>query len=467
MPPAPSSELASYADSPANATAAELRTLFGLSAPIAAAQVGMMTMGVIDTMMVARIGAPELAAVAIASTWAWSSGSLAQGIIHGMDPLVSQAHGAGDHEGVALALQRGLVIASSISIPLAMLWLATADVLTLLGQDPEVAELAGAYMLARLPSALGFNLFVAARQYLSGRTLTRPAMWVMFVCNALNVLLNWLLIFGHWGFPALGLIGAGIATGLTNVLLPLMLWIWILRFRLHEGAWRPWDLRSFDLSGLTRHAVLGLPVGVQMALEANAFTVAMIFVGWMGVFELGAHQIVINMASFTFMVPLGVSIGASARAGNLIGSRDARQLRVACRTGFLMGGGVMAIAAVSFIVFREALPRLYGADPAVVALAATLLPIAGAFQIADGVQVVGAGLMRGMGRPQAGAVVNLIGFYAVGLPLAYLLAFPLGLGIAGIWWGLAAGLGGVAAMLVIWVGRTSRRPIEELSVRTS
>lgn len=467
MPPAPSSELASYADSPASATAAELRTLFGLSAPIAAAQVGMMTMGVIDTMMVARIGAPELAAVAIASTWAWSSGSLAQGIIHGMDPLVSQAHGAGDHEGVALALQRGLVIASSISIPLAMLWLATADVLTLLGQDPEVAELAGAYMLARLPSALGFNLFVAARQYLSGRTLTRPAMWVMFVCNALNVLLNWLLIFGHWGFPALGLIGAGIATGLTNVLLPLMLWIWILRFRLHEGAWRPWDRRSFDLSGLTRHAVLGLPVGVQMALEANAFTVAMIFVGWMGVFELGAHQIVINMASFTFMVPLGVSIGASARAGNLIGSRDARQLRVACRTGFLMGGGVMAIAAVSFIVFREALPRLYGADPAVVALAATLLPIAGAFQIADGVQVVGAGLMRGMGRPQAGAVVNLIGFYAVGLPLAYLLAFPLGLGIAGIWWGLAAGLGGVAAMLVIWVGRTSRRPIEELSVRTS
>ena len=114
----------------------------------------MMAMGVIDTMMVARIGAPELAAVAIASTWAWSSGSLAQGIIHGMDPLVSQAHGAGDHEGVALALQRGLVVATVVSIPLTILWLATADVLALLGQDPEVAELAGAYMLARLPSAL-------------------------------------------------------------------------------------------------------------------------------------------------------------------------------------------------------------------------------------------------------------------------------------------------------------------------
>ncbi len=469
MSPAPTSDSDPSVASPRGptATAAELRTLFRLSAPIAAAQVGMMTMGVIDTMMVARIGAPELAAVAIASTWAWSSGSLAQGIIHGMDPLVSQAHGAGDNEGVALALQRGLIVATLISIPLAILWLGTADVLVLLGQDPAVSELAGAYMLARLPSALGFNLFVAARQYLSGRTLTRPAMWVMFVCNALNVLFNWLLIFGHWGFPALGLVGAGIATGLSNVLLPLMLWIWILRFRLHEGAWRAWDRRSIERQGLARYAALGLPVGVQMALEANAFTVAMIFVGWMGVFELGAHQIVMNMAAFTFMVPLGVSIGASARAGNLIGRRDAHQLRVACRTGFLMGGGVMTIAAVSFIVFRDVLPRLYGAEPAVVALAATLLPIAGAFQIADGVQVVGAGLMRGMGRPEAGAVVNLIGFYAIGLPLAYLLAFPLGLGIVGIWWGLAAGLGGVAGMLVFWVGRTSRRPLEELSVRTS
>lgn len=444
---------------------AEFRTLFGLSAPIAAAQVGMMTMGVIDTMMVARIGSAELAAVAIASTWAWSSGSLAQGLVHGMDPLVSQAHGAGDRDGVALALQRGLILAGAVSLPLMALWLSTGWVLGMLGQDPHVSDLAQAYMLARLPSALGFNLFTALRQYLSGRTLTRPAMWVMFFCNALNVLLNWILIFGHLGFPALGLVGAGLATGITNVLLPLLLWYWILRFRLHEGAWRPWDRRSFEWAGLRRYVALGLPVGVQMSLEANAFTVAMIFVGWMGVVELGAHQIVMNLASFTFMFPLGVSIGAGVRAGNLIGARDASRLRLACRVGFAMGGGIMAISAFCFVVFRETLPQLYGAEASVVALAATLLPIAGAFQIADGLQVVGAGLMRGMGRPQAGAIVNLIGFYAVGLPLAYLLAFPLGLGMIGIWWGMAAGLGGVAAMLVAWVARTSKRPVESLSVR--
>ncbi len=443
----------------------ELRTLFALSAPVSAAQLGMMAMGVVDTMMVARVGLPELAAVAVASTWAWSSGSFAQGMIQGMDPLVSQAHGEGNGDGAALALQRGLIVATVVSIPLALLWMSTERLLLVFGQQPEVAELAQAYMLARLPSAFGFNLFIALRQYLAGRTLTRPAMWAMLLCNALNVVLNWVLIFGHLGAPALGLVGAGLGTGLTNIVLPLVLWAFVLRFRLHEGAWRRWDRRSFAWAGLRRHLGLGLPVGLQLTLEANAFTAAMLMVGWMGVVELGAHQVVINLASFTFMVPLGVAIGAGARAGNLIGASDAVGLRLACRIGFAMGGGVMALAAVGFIAFRDVLPLLYTRDPAVVALAATLLPVAGAFQIADGLQVVGGGLMRGMGRPQAGAIVNLVGFYVIALPLAYLLAYPLGHGLRGVWWGLAAGLGGVATMLVVWVTRTSRRPLESLRVR--
>lgn len=444
----------------------EFRTLIGLSVPVAAAQLGFMTMGVIDTMMVARIGVAELAAVAIATSWAWSSSSLFQGLVHGMDPLVSQAHGAGDGDGAALALQRGLIIACLSSIPLMALWIATEPLLLILGQDEKVAELAGSYMLARLPSALGFNLFIALRQYLVGRTIMRPAMWVMLIGNLANLFLNWVLIFGHLGFPRLGLLGAGLATGLTNMLLPIGLWLWIRQFRLHEGAWRRWDRKTFAIAGLGRYLRLGIPVGLQLALEANAFTVAMIMIGWIGVIELAAHQVVINMASFTFMLPLGVAIAASARVGNLIGARDSIRLRVACRTAFAMGGGVMAVAAFIFVVFRERLPLFYIEDPAVVSLAALLLPIAGAFQIFDGVQVVGGGLMRGMGRPQAGAIVNLIGFYVVGLPLGWLLAFPAELGIIGIWWGLAAGLGGVALMLCIWVMRTAGRPLVELTVDT-
>ena len=372
-----------------------------------------------------------------------------------MDPLVSQAHGEGDSDAMGLVLQRGLVIAGLVTIPLVALWLSTEGVFAL-GQDPVVAGLAQDYPIARLPNTLGFNVFLALQQYLAGGPSRGPR-WVMFACNVLNVFLNWVLIFGNLGAPALGLVGAGLATGITNVLLPIGLFLWIRHFRLHEGAWRRWDARSFSLAGLGRYLTLGLPVGVQLGLEANAFTVAMMMVGWMGVTELGAHQIVMNLASFTFMVPLGVSIGASARAGNLIGAGDARGLRVACRVGFLMGGGVMAIAAVCFVAFRQALPTLYTNEASVVGMAALLLPIAGAFQIFDGVQVVGAGLMRGMGRPQAGAIVNLLGFYAVGLPLSYVLAFRM-ISAWSIWWGLAAGLGGVAIMLVAWVSRTNRRP---------
>ena len=209
-----------------------------------------------------------------------------------MDPLVSQAHGDGDGESAALAFQRGLVIALAASIPLASLWLATGSMLEVFGQDPEVAHLAQLYMIARLPAAFANNVYIAMRQYLAGREITRPAMWCMFVSNALNIFFNWVFIFGNLGAPELGLVGAGVATSIATVALPLLLWAWMLRFRLHEGAWRAWDRRSFAWAGLRRYLALGFPVGLQLSLEANAFTIAMLMVGWIGVTELGAHQVV-------------------------------------------------------------------------------------------------------------------------------------------------------------------------------
>lgn len=444
----------------------EASILFGLSAPVVVAQVGMMAMSVIDMLMIARVGVPELAAVAIASTFAWTWGSLGQGIVHGMDPMVSQAHGAGDGEGAALALQRGLIIAFIVSVPIGAVWLATGHTLVWLGQDPEVAGLAQEYMTARAPGVVGFQIYIALRQYLAGRTLTRPAMWVMFIANALNILLNWILIFGHLGSPRLGLLGAGIATGITNIMLPVLLAAWIRIFDLHRDAWRRWDRKSFERAGLVRFVRLGIPIGLQMWLEANAFTVAMLMVGWVSVVDLAAYQVVLNVASLTFMVPLGISIGAATRIGNLIGAGRREDLAPAATTAFAMGGGVMAIAGICMFAFREAIPRFYLGDPIVVGIAAALFPIGGVFQIADGLQVVGGGLMRGMGRPRAAALANLIGYYVFGLPLGYLLSFRFGMGSAGILWGMAAGLGFVALALVAWAIRTTERPIAQLRVTT-
>jgi MATE family multidrug resistance protein len=444
----------------------EASILFGLSAPVVVAQVGMMAMSVIDMLMIARIGVPELAAVAIASTFAWAWGSLGQGIVHGMDPMVSQAHGAGDGEGAALALQRGLVIAAIVAVPIGAIWLATGHALIWLGQDPDVARLAQTYMTARVPGIVGFQIYVALRQYLAGRTLTRPAMWVMFLANALNILLNWVLIFGHLGSPPLGLLGAGIATGVTNLMLPILLAAWIRFFGLHRGAWRRWDRKAFDAAGLARYMRLGIPIGIQMWLEGNAFTVAMLMVGWVSVVDLAAYQVVLNVASLTFMVPLGISIGAATRVGNLIGAGRSEEIAGAATTAFAMGGGVMALFGVGMVLFREIIPRFYLQDPAVVGLAALLLPIGGVFQIADGLQVVGGGLMRGMGRPRAAAFANLLGYYVLGLPLGWLLSFRFGMGTAGVLWGMAAGLGLVATLLVGWTLRTSKRPLSELRVVT-
>jgi multidrug resistance protein, MATE family len=236
---------------------------------------------------------------------------------------------------------------------------------------------------------------------------------------------------------------------------------------LARGAERRWDRTSFSLPGIAGVLRIGAPVALQMWLEAFAFTFASFMVGWISVEAIGAHQIALNLASLTFMVPLGVSMGASARVGNLIGAGDVVALRRAVRVALIAGIGVMSFSALGFTVLRSELPLLYTADLAVVALTAQILPLAAAFQLSDGAQVVAGGLLRGMGRPNAAAVANLLGYYALGLPLGYALAFWLELGLRGVWLGLTIGLFTVSISLLLWVRRTARRPLAELTVLPS
>jgi MATE family multidrug resistance protein len=277
--------------------------------------------------------------------------------------------------------------------------------------------------------------------------------------------LNWALIFGHLGAPALGIEGAAIASSISNVLLLLGLALWVLVFRLHAGAWRAWDRESFAWAGLSQTARLGVPVGLMMSLEACAFSISTLMAGWLGRAALASHQIVLNMAALSFMVPLGISQGAATRVGNLIGAGDFNGMRRAVRASLILGAGVMTFSAFAFVAFRFHLPRLYSADAQVIALAAAIFPFAAAFQLSDGTQVVAGGVLRGMGRPDAAAVVNLFGYYALALPLAYLCAFRYGAGLAGVWVALATGLTLVAGALLVWVQRTARRPPAALAVR--
>ena len=443
----------------------ELKMVLALSAPVALTQLGLMTIGVVDTLMLSHLGVESLAAGAVGNAWQWTFLSFGLGLVTGIDPLISQAHGRGDGPAAALGLQRGIVLALLVSIPIMAAMALTERGLLLLGQDPGTVALAARYNLYKLPTVPGFLVYAALRAYLQGRTLMAPATWVMWIGNAVHALLNWALIFGHLGSPPLGVVGAAVASSISTTFMVALLVIWIILLRLHEDAWRPWDRASLSLSGLALNARLGAPIGVQLMLEGSAFSISTWMAGWLGRDALASHQLVLNMAALTFMVPVGIAQGAATRVGNLIGAGDATGLQRAAHASIALGAFVMLFSAAAFALLRFQLPRLYTQDAGVVLLAAQILPVAAAFQVSDGTQVVASGVLRGMGRPDAAAIANLVGYYVVALPGAYLLGFWLDQGLVGIWMGLAAGLALVAGALLVWVRRTLSRPLAALRVR--
>jgi len=377
----------------------------------------------------------------------------ANGVIFGIDPLVSQGHGAGDGRRVALALQRGTVLAALLSLPVIGAWLFTEDILRLMGQEPALAAAAQRYVLVQIPSVPFFLGFSALRQYLQGREMVRPALWVVLAANVLNALFNWVLIFGKLGFPALGLVGSGIATALTRAFMGLALLYLVRVFSLQRGAWIPWSREAFDPQGLGAVLAIGLPVALQVSLEMWAFGGSTLIAGKLGATALAAHTVAMNLASITFMVPLGIAQGAGVRVGNLLGAGHPLQAQRTAFVAMVLGAGVMSLSACTFVTFRHGLPHIYTPDPGVTALAARILPIAAAFQIFDGTQAVASGILRGMGRTRPAAVFNFVGYWILALPLGAGLALRTPAGLAGLWWGLCLGLAVVASCLFVWVWR--------------
>ena len=429
----------------------EIRTLARLSIPVAGTQLSTMLLGFVDIVMVGRVSVEAIAAASLANVWIWGTLMFAGGIIFGIDPIVARAHGAGDGPRAARALQRGLVLALALSVPTVGLWTQTERFLLWMGQEPALARAAHEYTVVQVVSVPCFLAYSALRQYLQGRELMRPALWVILIANVFNGLFNWVLIFGHLGFPALGLLGAGISTALTRAVTLLGLALWVWRFRLYRDAWVPFGRAAFQIRGLVEIVAMGLPVGIQISLEVWAFCGAALVAGLLGATPLAAHTVALNLASIAFMLPLGISQGTVTRVGNLLGAGRPRQAQRAAWVALGMGGAVMSASAIGFVAFRGLLPRIYTADPAVIALSASILPIAAAFQIFDGLQVVGCGVLRGMGRTRPAAVFNLVSYWLVGIPVGAWLALRGGWGLAGIWWGLCLGLAAVATLLIFWI----------------
>jgi MATE family multidrug resistance protein len=447
----------------------ELRTLTGLAIPLVFTHLGSMLLGAVDTAMVGHLNdAPTLAAAALANVWITGTSLAAMGILFGLDPVVTQAHGAGKGEQAGRALQGGVVIAIVLGLFVSFLWTRTESVLLTFGQDPELARMAANYTRVQAFSVVPFLLFTVLRQYLQGRRILAPALWVTAVANGLNALLNWALIFGHLGLPAMGLNGAGVASGLTRAFMFAALLVIVWRAQLHRGAWVPWSLKALHPDSWGPTLRYGAAVSLHLSLEIWAFGCATFMAGKLGTVATAAHSVVMTVASVTFMIPLGISAAAVTRVGNLIGARRHDDAQRASWVAMGMGAGVMACCGLTIFILRDSLPWIFTGNQEVVRACALILPIAAAFQIFDGMQVVGSGILRGMGRTLPAAGLNLVGYWMLALPLAFWMAFKREMGLPGIWWGLAIALAIVALGMMAIVhfsgpGKDRRRVLDEFN----
>ena len=440
----------------------EARSLLGLAVPVIVVQVGLMTMGVVDTIMVGHFSARDLAAVALGHLYFFTAVVFPMGVLLSLDPVVSQAVGAGEQASVGRALQRGAILAFVLALPAALILVPGRILLAALQQPPEVIPVAAGYALATIPGVFPFLAFIVLRQTLQAMGRMAPIVVTILLANLLNVLFNWVLIFGNLGFPALGAVGSGWASSLSRWLmfLGLLGLSWPL-IRPYLLPLRPEALQPRPLGRMVR---LGSPIGIQLGLEFGAFGAIGVFMGWLGTTAMAGHQVAMNLSSLTFMVPLGIAQATAVMVGRGVGRGDAAGARRAAGAGLLLGASFMSLTAAVFLLFPELLARAYSGDVEVVLLAALLVPLAGVFQVFDGLQVVASGVLRGVGETRTPMLANLVGFWCLGIPLSLWLGFRAGAGPVGLWWGLVLGLAAVAVFLLFLVRARMGRDLKRIVI---
>ncbi len=420
----------------------EARAQLRLALPVIAIQLGLVAMGAVDGAFLGRIDAVQYAASAIGHAYTFLFLSFGMGFLSVLDPVVSQAFGARDQEAIARALKRGLVLACIVSVPISLVQLFVEDHLRWADQKPEVIEVAAPYTHVLILSVVPFLLFVALRQTLQALHRLRPVLLTILAANLLNVALDWMWIDGHLGFPALGAMGSAWATVVSRWFMALVL----IAFAGSElwGAFRRPVTRVLAGAPLWRMTKLGVPVGIQWFGEVGAFAALTAMMGSLGKNELAANQVAMHIASASFMVPLGISMAAAVRVGNEIGAGRPESARLAARVAIQLGVGVMICFAILFVSQPEPLARLFTDIDEVLAVAVVLLPLAGMFQVFDGIQGVVVGVLRGIADTRVPMLIHLTGFWVVGFPIAWLLGFTWERGATGLWIGMSAGLAFVA-----------------------
>ena len=426
--------------------------MLALATPVVMAELGWVTMGIVDTIMVGGLGADAIGAVGLASMLFFAVAVFAMGLLLGLDPLVAQAFGARRVDECHRWLVDGIWLGVVVTLPSVAVVFGMNASLGRWGLPAGVLLLTRPYLAILTWSLPALLFYVAFRRYLQAMNHVRPVMFALIASNLVNAGANWILIHGHFGAPAMGVRGSAYATLTARIFMAGWLLIVIVG---HEARVTP-RLRDtpmgIDLARLRRLLALGLPAAGQAVLEVGVFAAATALAGRVSANALAAHQIALNLAAFTFMVPLGVASAAAVRVGQAVGRRDPRGAASAGWTAIAIGVGFMSTAAVVFLRMPRALIHAFTDDQAVLEIGVALLFVAAVFQLFDGLQGVTTGALRGLGDTRTAMLWNLTGHWLVGLPLGYWLCFQWGLGVVGLWWGLSVGLiiCGVA-LLLVWI----------------
>jgi MATE family multidrug resistance protein len=458
-------------------TRQELREILILGGPIALVQLGQTSLNLVDVAMLGHFDAASLPAMALGNTLTWAALVFCMGAAAAVDPLLSQAVGARDPAAITRTLLRGIVLVVALALPAMLLLQPAATWLAWFGQKPELIPDAALYARLNTLGFLPFLWFGLLRSLLSAHARLWPQVATIVVGNVANAILDYAWIYGRFGFPALGTAGAAWATVVCRWTMFATL---LLSSRRDTGPHlrrlldRDIRREALAIGPLLRLLRLGAPIGAQFALEMGVFAVTALLVGRFdaaavgerGGPRLGGHQIALQLASLSFMVPLGLGMAATVRVGWAVGRGDHAAARRTVKAALLTGALVMTAFMASFLLLPRTLAGLFTADQGILAWGVMLIPLAGVFQIGDGIQVVAIGCLRGIGDVVSPMVINVLGFWAIGLPLGCWLGFDwgLGLGAQGLWWGLAAGLFAVALCLVAMLRTRFRGPTARLSV---
>ncbi len=437
-----------------------IRNTFNLAYPIIIGQLGFIMMGVVDSIMVGEIGAVPLAGASLGNSLFILIFIMGLGVAMSVTPLIAILVGAKRFSECGIYFSQSLIVNMSLGFVLMSITFFCSDFFEYLNQPHDVSVQASSYTKIVAFSILPAMLFYTYKQFIEGFSIMKPAMIIAIIANIINAFVNWVLIYGNLGMPALGLDGAGWATFSSRVFMVLA----IIFYVKSKKSFKEYDLnlqfKNINFPVIKKILGVGLPSGFQYFFEVGAFTFAVMMIGWLGTNQLAAHQIAINLASISFMAVLGLSAAGAIRVGNAVGKQDIEEVRRAGFTAIILGASVMFTAGIIFITLNNFLPTLYIDNPDVIRIASSLLVIAAIFQVSDGIQGVGIGVLRGLTDVKIPTLITFIAYWILALPIAYLLGFTFNFGVEGVWVGLLLGLTASAAMLTIRFNIKSKQMVE-------